>query len=40
METIRNEHSLLLLDQGGIVALQDGLIAYLSYYKIVWDMNW
>jgi hypothetical protein len=40
MESIRDERSLLVLDQGGIVALQYGLIAYLSYYKSVWDMNW
>jgi hypothetical protein len=31
METIGYECSLLVLDQGGIVALQNGLIVYLSY---------
>jgi hypothetical protein len=40
METIGNERPLLVLDQGGVVALQDGLIAYFSYYKPIRDMNW
>jgi hypothetical protein len=40
IETIGNEHPLLVLDQGGIVSLYDGLIAYLSYYKLVRDMSW
>jgi hypothetical protein len=35
METIGYEHPLLVLDQGSVIALQDGLIAYLSYYKAV-----
>jgi hypothetical protein len=35
METIGDECSLLVLDLGGVVALQDGLVAYLSYYKLV-----
>jgi hypothetical protein len=35
METIGNECPLLVLDQGGIVALQNGLIAYFSHYKLV-----
>jgi hypothetical protein len=30
METIGNEHLLLVLEYGGVVALQDGLIAYFS----------
>jgi hypothetical protein len=38
METIGNERSLLVLDQGGIVALQNGLIAYFTHYKSVQDM--
>jgi hypothetical protein len=40
METIRNERLLLVLDQGGVVALQDGLVAYFSYYKPVRYMQW
>jgi hypothetical protein len=39
-ETIRNECFLLVFDQGGFVALHDGLVAYLSYYNPVKDMNW
>jgi hypothetical protein len=35
METIGYERPLLILDQGGIVSLQYGLIAYFSYYKLV-----
>jgi hypothetical protein len=38
METIGYEHRFIFLGQGGIVALQDGLISYLSYDKMVWDM--
>jgi hypothetical protein len=38
METIANERPLLVLDQGGVVAFHDGLVAYFSYYKTVWDM--
>jgi hypothetical protein len=33
MESIRYKCPLFILDQGGIVALQDGLVAYLSHYK-------
>jgi hypothetical protein len=40
MENIGYERTLLVLHQGGVVALQDGLIAYLSCYKLVWDMSW
>jgi hypothetical protein len=39
VETIHNEHSLLVFDQGGIVALQDGLVAYLPQNKAIRDMN-
>jgi hypothetical protein len=35
VETIGYECMLLVLDQGGVIALQDGLITYLSYYKLV-----
>jgi hypothetical protein len=35
METIGYEILFLALDQGGIVALQDYLITYFSYYKPV-----
>jgi hypothetical protein len=35
METIGYEHLLLVLYQGGIVSLQYGFIAYVSYYKSV-----
>jgi hypothetical protein len=40
METIGYESMFLVLGQGGIVALQDGLITYFSYYNPVWDMSW
>ena len=40
METIGYESPFLVLDQGGVVALQDGLVAYLSHYKLVRDMCW
>jgi hypothetical protein len=40
METIGYESSFLFLEQGVIVTLQDGLITYFSYDKLVWDMSW
>jgi hypothetical protein len=39
METIRYEHSFRVLNQSGVIALQDGLVTYLSYDEIVWDMS-
>jgi hypothetical protein len=39
VETIGNEISLLVFDQGGIVALQDGLVADLPQNEVIWDMN-
>jgi hypothetical protein len=35
METIGYESSFLFLDQGVIVTLEDGLITYFSYEKLV-----
>jgi hypothetical protein len=40
METIGYESSFLFLEKGVIVTLQDGLITYFSYEKLVWDMSW
>jgi hypothetical protein len=40
MKTIGYESPFLFLDQGGVVALKDGLITYFSYYQLVWDMIW
>jgi hypothetical protein len=39
METVGCEIPFLIFDQGGIVALQDGLITYFSYDESVWDMS-
>jgi hypothetical protein len=39
METIGYEISFLVLNQGGVVALEDGLITYFSYENSVWDMS-
>ena len=38
VETIGNESSLLVFDQGGIVALQDGMVAYLPQNEVIWNM--
>jgi hypothetical protein len=40
MESIGYKCPFFILDQGGVVALQDGLVAYLPHYKPVRDMHW
>jgi hypothetical protein len=39
METIGYGSPLLLLEQCGVIALYNGLIAHLSYNDPVWDVN-
>jgi hypothetical protein len=39
VETIGDEIYLLVFDQGGIIALQYILVADVSQYEMIWDMN-
>jgi hypothetical protein len=40
METVGYKGPLLVFDQCGVIALQNGLITYFSYNEPVWDMRW